>query len=378
MLYALALEKLFPGATVDGRPALLLHAARRLHARSTSRSTTSARDGRDARRDTLGDAIAQGFLPAAPAKDACEYCDYRPVCGPYEEQRVAKQKPQAGSSGSIAAAGGRDERRSSTPRRARASASDLDATLVVEAAAGTGKTTELVARIVACCAAGAATLERIVAVTFTEKAAGEMKLRLRAELEKARSDAATARAEQRRASTPRSPSSRPRASAPSTRFCADLLRERPVEARVDPLFEVAAEDEAERLFDAGVRRAGSRRARARRPRACAACCAARARARSDGPRERCATRGWKLVEHRDFDAPWRRDPFDRDGGDRRASSTSSRALARARAARARPDDYLAQGLLEIARFVAELERREAVARRATTTGSRRSSRELAR
>ena len=32
-------------------------------------------------------------------------------------------------------------------------------------------------------------------------------------------------------------------------FCADLLRERPVEARVDPLFQVAPEDEARRLFD---------------------------------------------------------------------------------------------------------------------------------
>ena len=32
-------------------------------------------------------------------------------------------------------------------------------------------------------------------------------------------------------------------------FCADLLRERPVEAKVDPLFEVASEDESERIYD---------------------------------------------------------------------------------------------------------------------------------
>ena len=32
-------------------------------------------------------------------------------------------------------------------------------------------------------------------------------------------------------------------------FCADLLRERPVEARVDPLFRVLTEGQAERLFD---------------------------------------------------------------------------------------------------------------------------------
>src|SRR5438309_11851493 len=62
----------------------------------------------------------------------------------------------------------------------------LDKTLVVEAAAGTGKTTELVQRIIAVVAAGKTTIDRIVGVTFTEKAAGELKLRLRSELEKAR------------------------------------------------------------------------------------------------------------------------------------------------------------------------------------------------
>ena len=56
----------------------------------------------------------------------------------------------------------------------------------VEAAAGTGKTTALVGRIVGLVRTGVGTLDRIVAVTFTEKAAGEMKLRLRSEIEKAR------------------------------------------------------------------------------------------------------------------------------------------------------------------------------------------------
>ena len=44
----------------------------------------------------------------------------------------------------------------------------LDDTLVVEAAAGTGKTTELVARIVRLIATGKADIADIVAVTFTE------------------------------------------------------------------------------------------------------------------------------------------------------------------------------------------------------------------
>ena len=36
--------------------------------------------------------IANGFLPPAPQKDTCEHCDYRTVCGPYEEQRYDETK----------------------------------------------------------------------------------------------------------------------------------------------------------------------------------------------------------------------------------------------------------------------------------------------
>src|SRR5947208_9906436 len=67
---------------------------------------------------------------------------------------------------------------------------DLDDTLVVEAAAGTGKTTELVNRILRVLASGRARMVQIVAVTFTEKAAGELKLRLREALEHERARAA--------------------------------------------------------------------------------------------------------------------------------------------------------------------------------------------
>lgn len=35
--------------------------------------------------------IASGFLPPAPAKEECERCDYRIVCGPYEERRLLKK-----------------------------------------------------------------------------------------------------------------------------------------------------------------------------------------------------------------------------------------------------------------------------------------------
>jgi ATP-dependent helicase/nuclease subunit A len=55
--------------------------------------------------------------------------------------------------------------------------SALDQTLIVEAAAGTGKTTELVERITSVLRTGLAKVEQIVAVTFTHKAAGELKIR---------------------------------------------------------------------------------------------------------------------------------------------------------------------------------------------------------
>jgi hypothetical protein len=36
-------------------------------------------------------ALESGFLPAAPATDACRWCDYRPVCGPNEQVRTARK-----------------------------------------------------------------------------------------------------------------------------------------------------------------------------------------------------------------------------------------------------------------------------------------------
>ena len=44
---------------------------------------------------TLTAAIEQGFLPAAPDKDACERCEFIAVCGPYEAQRVQGKDKKA-------------------------------------------------------------------------------------------------------------------------------------------------------------------------------------------------------------------------------------------------------------------------------------------
>jgi ATP-dependent exoDNAse (exonuclease V) beta subunit len=173
---------------------------------------------------------------------------------------------------------------------------DLDTTVLVEAAAGTGKTSALVARIVALLRAGRARLGTLVAVTFTDKAAGELKLRLRAELEAAGLEQALAELEAARIGTIHA-------------LCADLLAEHPVAAGVDPLFEVAAGEEAERLLDQAFESwfqetladppEGVRRLLRRRP-------------RGRPPREALRAAAARRVEHRDFDAPWRRDPLDRE------------------------------------------------------------------
>ena len=123
----------------------------------------------------------------------------------------------------------------------RRATTELDTTFFVEAAAGTGKTTTLVARIVAIVASGRARLSEIVAITFTEKAAGELKQRLREQLEK--NLPATKLAEALR--------DLERAQITTIHaFCAAILRERPVEARVDPQFAVADDLQRQLVLDA--------------------------------------------------------------------------------------------------------------------------------
>src|SRR4051812_30975121 len=137
--------------------------------------------------------------------------------------------------------------RPTADREAReAIANALDDTLVVEAAAGTGKTTELVKRIVRILATGRAEVRGVVAVTFTEKAAGELKLRLREALDVARAES---RGPEREALNQALQYLEEAHVNTIHGFCSELLRERPVEAGVDPVFSVLTESQAERLFD---------------------------------------------------------------------------------------------------------------------------------
>jgi CRISPR/Cas system-associated exonuclease Cas4 (RecB family) len=40
---------------------------------------------------TIDSALHNGFLPAAPRKDGCKGCEFTVVCGPWEEERVARK-----------------------------------------------------------------------------------------------------------------------------------------------------------------------------------------------------------------------------------------------------------------------------------------------
>jgi ATP-dependent exoDNAse (exonuclease V) beta subunit len=192
-------------------------------------------------------------------------------------------------------------------------ANDLDDTLIVEAAAGTGKTTELVKRILAVIATRRARMVQIVAVTFTEKAAGELKLRLREELERARAAATVADVRDALEDALRTLEEAHVNTIHG--FCAELLRERPVEARVDPLFEVLTEPQADRIytraFRAWLQKAlespseGLRRALRRTSAPVFGI------GEGGGPIDRLRAAGRMLAETRDFPHPWSRPSFDR-------------------------------------------------------------------
>jgi len=232
--------------------------------------------------------------------------------------------------------------------------SDLAATLVVEAAAGTGKTTELIRRMLAVLRSGVTQLEKMVALTFTESAAGELKLRLRREIELARADPATPELA-RGLLTDSLPSLEEARIGTIHGFCADLLRERPVEALVDPGFEVASEDVARSLRDLAFDRwferqlaspgEGVRRILRRGGR--------------NGPRLLLRRAAEELIERRDFPAPWQRDEaFDRV--DSINSLLDEMAAVAEGATGGDLNDPFTKSLLEIGRFVNEVKRREVV------------------
>jgi ATP-dependent exoDNAse (exonuclease V) beta subunit len=118
-----------------------------------------------------------------------------------------------------------------------------DCSLMVRAGAGTGKTTVLVERFVRAVTEDDVPVEAILAITFTEKAAAEMKGRVRARLLELGRRADARAAEAAWISTIHG-------------FCSRVLRAHALSAGIDPDFRVLDELEAERIaadaFDAAL------------------------------------------------------------------------------------------------------------------------------
>lgn len=131
-------------------------------------------------------------------------------------------------------------------------ATEVDANLCVEASAGTGKTTSMVDRVVAILTGGPVHgreigVDDIAVITFTEFAAAELMSRVREALEAMRADATYEVLERVDAAL----ATLHRAHIETIHaFCLGLLRERPIEAGLDPQFAPMDDLEAGVRFDA--------------------------------------------------------------------------------------------------------------------------------
>jgi ATP-dependent exoDNAse (exonuclease V) beta subunit len=186
---------------------------------------------------------------------------------------------------------------------------DLDTSFLVEAAAGSGKTTLLIRRLLALVIDRGVPLRRIVATTFTERAAGEITLRLRAALE-----------EQRQASDPsrRAAAERALLQLEEARIgtlhgiASELLREIPLEAGIDPEFEVLGQDEARALRERVVR-AHLEEQLASPPEGLRRWLRRGSTQRDQNPIDQLASALERLSEQRDLTTPWKKpEGFTRD------------------------------------------------------------------
>ncbi|WP_018133200.1 UvrD-helicase domain-containing protein [Effusibacillus pohliae] len=140
--------------------------------------------------------------------------------------------------------------RNPQPNEAQAKAiENLDQDLLVAAGAGSGKTWVLTERYMEMLVRGARP-GQIVAITFTELAAAEMKRRIRTAVEKWIAETADL-LEKKRLRRIRSELDSAIISTIHG-FCMRILKEHPVEAGVDPLAEVLEPDEARRLLEEAV------------------------------------------------------------------------------------------------------------------------------
>jgi ATP-dependent helicase/nuclease subunit A len=126
--------------------------------------------------------------------------------------------------------------------------SALDETLFIEAGAGTGKTTELVSRVINLIKSGTVIIDCLAVITFTEAAAAELRGRIRRELEENAQYTGNDTIERLRCLDAIS-NMENTAIQTLHSFAGALLRERPLEAGLPPNFEVLDPMEADINFE---------------------------------------------------------------------------------------------------------------------------------
>ena len=92
VLYSLAVQQAL-GATVTSGRLFYCTAPGGFTDHEIPINEANSRSGLEAL-EIVDRAVELGFLPAAPAEGACTWCDFRPVCGPYEQKRVANKSPE--------------------------------------------------------------------------------------------------------------------------------------------------------------------------------------------------------------------------------------------------------------------------------------------
>jgi len=236
--------------------------------------------GVDALVDRLCGIVAAGaFLPTT-VKDDCTYCDFSDVCGEsvtqdarrkllsdmtprtekgdtlkglFKDIREVKSPPAAvpilrpnpqpfagteePAPDGIADAAAREAIRTALTR-----------SMLVEASAGTGKTTCMVDRMTALVRTGTATAGEIAAITFTKKAAAELARRFRERLETLSADAAVPDDERQRLQAALAEIDTVVIGTVHS-FCGRLLKDRPIEAGLDPAVETLDEAAEQALRD---------------------------------------------------------------------------------------------------------------------------------
>src|SRR5215471_18870743 len=174
-------------------------------------------------------------IASTATSNRCAAARSRPASAPPASSRPATIRRSARSTGSTAMRTRTEASAFLADQQARdAIREDLDSTILVEAAAGTGKTRSLVERMVALVATGKTTVDRLSAVTFTIRAAAQLKQRFQGALEEALREEAHPGRRERLAAALRSIDLCFVGTIHA--FAARLLRERPVEAGIEPGF----------------------------------------------------------------------------------------------------------------------------------------------